>query len=304
METDKVGEQATELVDTIVVLVTTYGLSVIGAIAILIIGWMASGWISSAAAKGMERTGKVDETLRGFFKSIIRYAILAFTIIAVLNQFGVQTASLIAVMGAAGLAIGLALQGTLGHVASGVMLLLFRPFKVGDYIEVSGISGTVKAIALFTTELATPDNVKIVVPNGKLWDQAVVNYSGHPTRRVDLVMGIDYADDIALAEKTILDTVGADSRVHKDPAVFVAVSELADSSVNFVVRIWCDAGDYWALKFDMTRALKENFDKAGLSIPFPQQTMHIASGEAPKAVAKPAAKRTRTASSKATDEGH
>ena len=296
---DQMGQRAAELADTLVVLISTYGLSVIGAIVILIVGWIAAGWISGAIGKAMERTGKVEVTLQGFVRSLVRYGILAFTIIAVLNQFGVQTASLIAVLGAAGLAIGLALQGTLGHVAAGVMLLLFRPFKVGDYIEAAGIAGTVKAITLFTTELATPDNVKIVVPNGKLWDQAVVNYSGHSTRRVDLVMGIDYSDDIATAEKTILSTIAQDPRVHQDPAPFVAVSELAASSVNFVIRIWCDAGDYWGLKFDMTRKLKENFDAAGLSIPFPQQTMHIAGGEAPKpAAAKPPARKPRPAPAK------
>jgi small conductance mechanosensitive channel len=213
--------------------------------------------------------------LTGFFASLAKYLVLIFTGLMVLSQFGVQTASLIAVLGAAGLAIGLALQGTLSNVAAGVMILIFRPFKIGDYVEVAGQAGTVKAVTLFISELSTPDNVQIIVPNSQVWGSSVVNYSFHDTRRVDLALGISYEDNIEMAVAAINQTIGADDRVLKDPEPMVAVSELADSSVNFVIRVWCDAADYWALKFDMTRALKEKMDSEGISIPYPQQTVHM-----------------------------
>ena len=216
----------------------------------------------------------------GFFGSLVKYVIIAITIIAVLNRFGVETTSLVAVVGAAGLAIGLALQGTLSNVAAGVMLLLFRPFKVGDYIEAAGLAGTVKSISLFVTEMATPDNVQIIAPNAQLWGAAVKNFSFHETRRVDLLIGIAYEDDIDKAMAAIHAVVGADSRSHDDPAPMVAVAELADSSVNLTVRVWCQAGDYWGLKFDLTKAVKERLDAEGITIPFPQVQTHVTQVEA------------------------
>jgi small conductance mechanosensitive channel len=264
-----------ETADQVVAIVTEYGMDVIGAIAILIIGWIASKWAHGAVSKALNRSDKVDAMLTGFFASLAKYLVLIFTGLMVLSQFGVQTASLIAVLGAAGLAIGLALQGTLSNVAAGVMILIFRPFKIGDYVEVAGQAGTVKAVTLFISELSTPDNVQIIVPNSQVWGSSVVNYSFHDTRRVDLALGISYEDNIEMAVAAINQTIGADDRVLKDPEPMVAVSELADSSVNFVIRVWCDAADYWALKFDMTRALKEKMDSEGISIPYPQQTVHM-----------------------------
>ncbi len=269
------SEDVAETWGLIVEIITTYGLDVVGGIIILIIGWMVAGWASRTVEKLMGKSGRVDETLRKFFASIVRYAVIIFTIIAVLSQFGVETTSFIAVMGAMGLAIGLALQGTLGHVASGVMLLLFRPFKIGDFIDGGGVTGTVEAISLFTTTMNTPDNVHIIVPNGQLWDTAIKNFSHNANRRVDMVMGIGYGDSIDAAMKAILEIAEADSRIHKDPAPMVAVGELADSSVNIIVRVWCSAGDYWGVKFDMTKAMKERFDSDGISIPFPQRDVHL-----------------------------
>ncbi|MGP1254177.1 MAG: mechanosensitive ion channel family protein [Kiloniellales bacterium] len=264
-----------ELVDTLIFYITTYGLNVVGAIAILIVGLIIAGWVARAVERTLARSQRVDDTLRGFFSSFAKYFIIVFTVLAVLAQFGVQTASLIAVFGAAGLAIGLALQGTLSNLAAGVMLLLFRPFKIGDYIEAAGLSGTVKSITLFVTELATPDNVQVVVPNGELWGASIHNYSFHETRRVDLTLGIGYEANIAEAKAAILDEVGKDSRAHSDPAPMVAVLGLGESSVDLVVRVWCVAGDYWSLKFDLTEALKNRLDREGVSIPFPQRTVHM-----------------------------
>jgi small conductance mechanosensitive channel len=256
-------------------LVVTYGLKVVGAIAVLIIGWMVAGWISSIIRRALSKTDKVDETLRGFLSSLVGYIIKIFTVIMVLNQFGVQTTSIIAVLGAASLAVGLALQGTLSNVAAGVMLLLFRPFKVGDYVEVAGVAGTVKSITLFVTELATPDNVQILAPNSRVWGSAVVNYSHHSTRRCDLVLGISYEDDVEKAIGIVEQMAAAEGRVHDDPPPQIVVGELADNSVNIIIRLWCAGADYWGLKFDMTKALKLRMDKEGISIPYPQRTLHV-----------------------------
>ncbi len=269
-------EQSIEEVWALVVgLVTSYGLSVIGAIVILIVGFVIAGWVRGSVNKALSRIQKVDETLRHFFSSLAYYGVVVFTIIAVLAQFGVQTTSFIAVLGAAGLAIGLALQGTLSNVAAGVMLLLFRPFKTGDYIEGGGLAGTVKSISLFVTELATPDNVQIIAPNSQLWGSAIKNYSFHATRRVDIVLGIAYEDDIDKALTAVVDECKKDSRVLADPEAMAAVTDLGDSSVNFTVRVWCNAADYWALKFDLTKNLKNRMDSEEISIPYPQRRVHM-----------------------------
>lgn len=270
-----VGEQSFEgLWAMVVALVTSYGLSVIGAIVILIVGFVIAGWVRGSVSKGLSKFKKVDETLRSFFSSLAYYAVIVFTIIAVLSQFGVETTSFIAVLGAAGLAVGLALQGTLSNVAAGVMLLLFRPFKIGDYIEGGGLAGTVKSISLFVTELATPDNVQIIAPNSQLWGSAIMNYSFHATRRVDIALGIAYEDEIDKALTAIVDQAKKDSRVLADPAPMAAVTDLGDSSVNFTVRVWCNAADYWDLKFDLTKSLKNRMDAEGITIPYPQRTVH------------------------------
>ncbi len=206
---------------------------------------------------------------------LVKYAIIAFVVIAVLNQFGIQTTSLIAVFGAAGLAVGLALQGTLSNVAAGVMLLIFRPFSIGQYVQVAGTGGTVRSLNLFTTELATPDNVHIVVPNAAIWGSTVLNYSYHSTRRLEWMLGISYGDDIGQAMQCIHAVLDGDDRILSDPETLVAVAELADSSVNIVVRAWVKSEDYWSVKFDLTRAFKEAFDAKGISIPFPQRDVHL-----------------------------
>jgi len=268
-------QSVNDTVDQVMAAVTNYGLDIVGAIAILIVGWIASKWVRRAVIKALGKSENIAPMLRSFFASLAKYLVLIFTGLMVLSQFGVQTASLIAVLGAAGLAIGLALQGTLSNVAAGVMILIFRPFKIGDYVEAGGQAGTIKAVTLFITEMTTPDNVQIIVPNSQVWGSSVVNYSFHDTRRLDLALGISYEDNIEMAVEAINQTIGADARVLKDPEPLVAVSELADSSVNFVIRVWCEASDYWALKFDMTRALKEKMDSEGISIPYPQQTVHM-----------------------------
>lgn len=275
---DDITSTATEYADMIAVLLTTYGLSVLGGFVVLIVGWTIAGWARRAVDRGLGKVERIDATLRSFLASATRYVILVLTALAVLSEFGIQTASLITVFGAASLAIGLALQGTLSNLAAGVMLLFFRPFHVGDYVEAGGHAGTVKAIDLFMTEFATPDNVRILVPNGNIWGGAVVNYSHHDTRRVDFLIGIDYGDDIDKAFGAIRGVIAADDRVHAEPEPMVVVGELADSSVNIVIRVWCAAGDYWGLKFDMTKAVKEALDKAGISIPFPQRTVHVVGG--------------------------
>jgi small conductance mechanosensitive channel len=198
-------------------------------------------------------------------------------VIAVLGLFGIETTSLIAVLGAAGLAVGLALQGTLSNFSAGVMLLVFRPFKVGDYVEVAGAAGSVQEVGIFSTVLHTPDNVKITIPNSSVYGDTIKNYSANDTRRNDLVIGISYGDDIARAIETIRQVLVSDSRVLADPEAVVAVVELADSSVNLVVRPWCAGGDYWPLRFDLTRKIKEELEAAGCSIPFPQRDLHLRS---------------------------
>ena len=254
---------------------TAYALQVIAAIVILIVGWIAAGWAKRATLRMLNKSDRMDETVAGFVSSLVRYAILMFTVVAVAAKFGIETTSFIAVLGAMGLAIGLALQGTLGHVASGVMLLLFRPFKVGDFVEVSGQAGSVKAITLFTTEMATGDNVQIILPNGAVWGSAIKNYSFHPTRRVDLTVGIGYGDNIDKAIDTVRAMIAADDRALRDPEPQVAVTELGDSTVNILFRVWVNSGDYWAVRWDLTKQVKEQFDANDIEIPFPQQVLHI-----------------------------
>jgi len=269
-------ESAKQISDQVFALIASYGLNVLGALVVLVVGLIVAGWAKKTVQRMMRRTGRVDDTLTGFLGNLVKYAVVAFTVIAVLQQFGVEATSLVAIFGAAGLAIGLALQGTLSNVAAGAMLLLFRPFQVGDYIDAGGHAGTVKIISLFTTELATPDNVQIIIPNAAIWGTAIKNFSFNDTRRVDLVMGIDYGDNIDTAMATINRVIGEEARALSDPESQVAVSELADSSVNLVVRVWVNAGDYWGVYFDLTKKLKEQLEADGISIPFPQRTVHMA----------------------------
>lgn len=256
-------------------LIAGWGLGVVGAIVILIAGWALSKWAEQMIRSALDKSSKIDSMLSVFLASLVRYLVLVVTVIAVLNQFGVQTASLVVVLGAAGLAIGLAVQGTLSSVAAGVMLLIFRPFRIDDYVEVSGLAGTVASINLFMTELTTPDNKQIIVPNSNVWGQAVINHSYHPTRRLDLQMGISYRDDIDQAIKTVREILDTEERAMANPEPTIAVSGLGDSSVNLTIRVWVNAADYWQLKFDLTKRLKQTFDARGLGIPFPQMDVHL-----------------------------
>lgn len=259
---------------TAIDLLSTWGLSVVGAIALLIVGRIVATWIRHNVTRGLTKSG-TDASLIPFFASLAYYVILAVVVIAVLNLFGIETTSLIAVFGAAGLAVGLALQGTLSNFAAGVMLLVFRPIRVGDFVEVAGQAGTVAEISIFSTLLNTGDNVRITIPNAQIYGDTVKNYSFHENRRIDLVIGIGYRDDIGTAISIIQRVLSADSRTLADPASTVAVSELGDSSVNLVVRPWCKKEDYWALRWDLTRALKEQLEAGGCSIPFPQRDVHV-----------------------------
>jgi small conductance mechanosensitive channel len=263
-----------QLTQQLVEVVSTYGLRIVAAIVILIVGRIVANSVAGASRKAMRR-GEIDENLIGFIASLVRFGILAFTVIAVLSKLGVQTTSFVAVLGAAGLAVGLALQGSLGNFASGVLLLLFRPIKKGDFVEAAGTSGTVNEISVFTTILMTPDNKKVIVPNSQVTGSVIVNYSATGTRRVDIVAGIGYGDDIAKAKEVLRRIVNSHSAVLQDPAPVIELHELGDSSVNFVVRPWVNSADYWRVYWDITEAIKLEFDKEGISIPFPQRDVHL-----------------------------
>jgi small conductance mechanosensitive channel len=262
------------MTEELIRLLSAWGLSVLGALAVLIIGMIAAGIIRRGVAGAM-RKRKADETLIPFVTGLVYYLVVAFVIIAVLGLFGVQVTSIIAVLGAVAFAVGLALQGTLSNFAAGVMLLLFRPFRVGDFVDAGGALGAVAEIGIFSTILNTPDNVRVIVPNSTIWGQVIKNFAANDTRRNDLVVGVSYSDDLGKASETILRVLKADARVLKDPAPVVAVSELGDSSVNLVVRPWCRKEDYWGLRFDLTRKFKEELEAAGCSIPFPQRDVHL-----------------------------
>ncbi|MEL7526474.1 MAG: mechanosensitive ion channel domain-containing protein [Pseudomonadota bacterium] len=244
-------------------------INAVKAVVVLIIGWIVAGMVSGLVRRRIVSHPQIDDTIGGFAASIVRWLILLVTLIAILQLFGIEATSLVAVLGAGTLAIGLALQGTLSDVAAGVMLIIFRPYKIGQFVDIGGTSGTVKDLNIFVTELVTPDNVQIIMPNGQAWGAVVTNFSAHDTRRLDLTFGIDYGDDADKAIQIILDVANADERVHKDPEPWVRVTNLGDSSVDLGVRLWCEAGDYWELKFHMLKAVKEAFDAGGVSIPYP-----------------------------------
>lgn len=248
-----------------------FGAQAVGALVVLIIGLRVAGWLGGLVRKIALKQENIDDTLGNFFGSMVRWAVTAAVFIAVLQVFGVPATSFVAVLGALTLAIGLSLQGALGNIASGVMIMIFRPYKLGDYVEAAGAAGTVKDINLFQTVLATPDNVQIMVPNSQAIDGVIKNYSGYPTRRVDVTFGIDYGDDIDKAIGIIKSIVDADKRILRDPEPFAKVVNLGDSSVDIATRNWVNASDYWDVKFDITRQVKEAFDQQGISIPYPHQ---------------------------------
>ena len=254
--------------------VAFYSLKIVAAVAIFIVG----RWIAKLPRNLVERMitkGKVDETLVKFVGNITYVALIVIVVIAALNQLGIQTTSFIAIIGAAGLAIGLALQGSLANFAAGVLMIIFRPFKVGDYVEGAGTAGTVEEISIFTTVLKSPDNKIIIVPNAKITGDNIVNYSAKDSRRLDLVIGVGYSDDLQKVKEVLYDILKNEDRILKDPAPTVGVLELADSSVNFAVRPWVRTGDYWTLFFDLKEKIKERFDAESISIPFPQQDVHL-----------------------------
>jgi small conductance mechanosensitive channel len=251
-----------------------YGLKVIGAVAILVLGRIAVGILTGLVGRLMKRS-KVDETLTKFVVSLTKIALMVFVVIAAISTLGVHTTSFVAVIGAAGLAIGFALQGSLSNFASGVMLIIFRPFKAGDFVEAGGSAGVIEAIHIFNTVIKTLDNKKVIIPNSKVTGDNIVNYSANDERRVDLVFGIGYDDDIRKAKQTLEQILADHERVLKDPVPTVAVSELADSSVNFVVRPWVKTEDYWSVYFDITEKVKLTFDEQGISIPYPQTDVHL-----------------------------
>jgi small conductance mechanosensitive channel len=263
-------------------LAVDYGLDVLGALVILIVGSMVAGWARRSVLRVLNRAPRVDETLKPVIASIVRYGILVFVLIAVLAQFGVQTTSIIALLGAAGLAIGLALQGTLQNISAGIMLLFLRPFRVGDYIDAEGLSGTVDEIGLFTTHMRTYLGIYLEVPNAKIWNRAILNYSRVTARRLDVVVGISYGDNIDNAQAVLLELMTSDSRVNAEPAPQVLVTELSDSSVNLDLRCWAGADDYWAVLFDLNKAVKQRLDAEGITIPFPQRDVHLSEDKDPK----------------------
>lgn len=262
------------LTTLIVTQVVQWAPRIAGALAVLFVGWIIASWAKRFTHKAMTRT-EVDEILVPFVAGIVHVGLIVLVGIAAVTTLGVSTTSFVAVLGAAGLAIALAFQGTFSNFAAGVMLLTFRPFTVGDFVEVGGSAGSVKEIGIFSCLLATPDNVQIRVPNSEVFGKVIKNYTANDTRRIDLVVGVGYDDDLGVAVRTCMDLLAAESRVLPEPEPVVAVSELGDSSVNLVVRPWVKKEDYWPTRWDLTRALKERLEAAGCSIPYPQRDVHL-----------------------------
>lgn len=262
-------------VQTVTDMIGVYALNIAIAIVIFVVGKFLARKVTNFLVKVINKKGKIEQTLLNFLDNIIYYVLIVVVILTSLKQLGIDTTSFFAILGAAGLAIGLALKDSLGNFASGVMIIFFKPFKIGDFVEAGGTSGTIVEVGIFNTEFKTPDNQKIIVPNGAITGGSIKNVNAHDTRRVDLLVGIGYDDDIKKAKEVLTSIVEADERVLQDKGITVAVSELADSSVNFVVRAWVNTPDYWGVKFDLTEQVKLTFDKEGISIPFPQTDVHV-----------------------------
>lgn len=264
--------------DQLIVLVTEHGTSIgmkaVTAIVIFLVGRWLARVVTNIARKTFQRA-KMEDTLEKFLCNMLNAVLLVVVIIAAIGALGVQTTSLLAVLGAAGLAVGLALQGSLSNFASGVLIVAFRPYKVGDFIEAAGVAGTVKEVQIFTTVIHSPDNKKILVPNSQIMSGTITNYSANATRRLDLIVGCSYGDDLDKVRALLNDIVAGDERILKDPAPTVEVVALGDNSVNFVVRPWVEAANYWAVHFHIHEQVKKRFDQAGLNIPFPQRDVHL-----------------------------
>jgi small conductance mechanosensitive channel len=276
MDSSLLTETGQDAVHQAIEMMSAWGMQVVGAIALLIIGYWFAGRAGRMTRRALER-GKIDAQLIPFFGQAVHYFMLAVVVIAVLQLFGIQTTSLVAVIGAAGLAVGLALQGTLSSFAAGVLLLVTRPFKVGNFVSVAGSQGSVVEVTLFSTTLNTPDNIQIVIPNSAVYGATITNFSANDTRRIDLVMGISYDDDIGKAISLIESILAKEERILEDPAPTVAVTELADSSVNLMVRPWVKSKDFGATRGAVMRALKEGIEEGGCSFPYPQQDVHVVS---------------------------
>ena len=274
-------KQTQEIIEEVVAIIIEYGVDIVGAIVLLIIGWTVAGWARRGVRHALEHVPRMDETLKPFLAKLVWYVIMAFVLVAVLSQFGVQTTSVIAILGAAGLAIGLALQGTLANVASGVMLLFLRPFNIGDYVDAGGIAGTVVEIGLFNNEIKTRKGLCLIVPNKIIWESPITNFSRNPTRRFDITVGISYGDDVNGATDLLMGLLTGDERILDDPEPLAMVEELGDSAVIINLRAWTRAEDFWAAVWDLKKAIKVEFEVAGYSIPFPQRDIHIVSGDLP-----------------------
>jgi len=264
--------------DSVIEMLATNGvdfsINIVTAIVIFLVG----RWVTGILVRGLRavmQQQEIDTTLETFVCNLVRMALLIFVVIAAIGALGVQTTSFIAVLGAAGLAVGLALQGSLSNFAAGVLIVLFRPYKAGDYVEAAGIGGTVQSVQILTTVLTTPDNKRVIVPNSQIMNNVITNYSANDQRRVDMVVGVSYGDDLDKVRKTLEELIAAESRILDEPACTIAVSELANSSVNFVVRPWVATSDYWGVKYELTEAIKKRFDEVGIAIPFPQQDVYV-----------------------------
>jgi small conductance mechanosensitive channel len=262
------------VLENLLAVASAFGIRIVAALLILIIGLWVAKKVTSIF-RGMLTKKEVDPTLVGFFANMIYGAIVAFVVIASISKLGVETTSFAAVIAAAGLAIGLALQGSLSNFAAGVLLILFKPFKAGNFIKAGGEAGIVVEVGLLMTELKSPDNIKMMMPNSKIMSGAITNFSANPIRRVDMVVGVSYSDDLSKVMEVLKDMIAKDERVLQEPAPFVGVSELGDSSINFVVRPWVNSADFWLFKCDFTKAIKERFDAEDISIPFPQRDVHL-----------------------------
>lgn len=265
------------ILNTIYRFIAEYWLNVLGAILIFVIGRWLANVLSKLVGKAMTKA-KVDPILTNFVQHLCQIALLVFVVIAALKKLGIPMTEFTVVVGAAGLAIGFALQGTLSNFAAGVMLIIFKPFKVGDFIEAAGKMGTVKEVRIFNTILNSPDNVRIIIPNGQVTGSNIMNFTVNGTRRIDLVVGVSYEDDLKKAQQVIEKVLAGEDRILEEPATTVAVSELGDSSVNFVVRPWINAADYWSVRFKLIEEIKLALDKNGITIPFPQRDIHMKDG--------------------------
>jgi len=265
----------TSSVQTVSDMIGLYSTNIAIAIVIFFVGkWLVSK-VTSVVINLMNKQKNMDKTLSMFLEDILYYTLMAVVVLTALDQVGVETTSFLAILGAAGLAIGLALKDSLSNFASGVMIIMFRPYKIGDVVSAGGITGKVIEIHLFNTEFTTPDNQKILVPNGSITAGSITNINAHDTRRIDLTIGIGYDDDIKKAKNLLHEIVNANDKILKDPSVTIAVAELADSSVNFIVRPWVNTPDFWDVKFDLLETIKNRFDEEGISIPYPQSDVHL-----------------------------